>query len=110
MILNYQYRCYPETSQKLLLNEWLRICRYWYNYQVGDRFKWWQENRESYLIPSGDFCLRSCSVKPKQLRENPSYYSQKRLLPILKNDLTLVKSSVVYFLKFFFDFKSLSIK
>ena len=93
MILNYQYRCYPETNQKLILNEWLRTCRYWYNRQVGDRFKWWKENRESYIIPSGDFCTISCSVKPQQLREKPNYYSQKKLLPILKKDLTVVKSS-----------------
>ncbi|MEH1781150.1 MAG: helix-turn-helix domain-containing protein, partial [Nostoc sp.] len=28
MLLNYQYRAYPNTNQKLQLNSWLRICRY----------------------------------------------------------------------------------
>ncbi|WP_407889288.1 helix-turn-helix domain-containing protein [Scytonema sp. NUACC26] len=28
-MLNYQYRAYPDTNQKLELNEWLRICQYW---------------------------------------------------------------------------------
>ncbi|MGK7962322.1 helix-turn-helix domain-containing protein, partial [Crocosphaera sp.] len=33
MILNYQYRFYPETPQKSKLNSWLRVCQYWYNWQ-----------------------------------------------------------------------------
>ncbi|WP_332956101.1 helix-turn-helix domain-containing protein [Microcoleus sp. AR_TQ3_B6] len=31
MPTTYQYQFYPDTNQKLALNEWLRICRYWYN-------------------------------------------------------------------------------
>ncbi|MGK7961802.1 helix-turn-helix domain-containing protein, partial [Crocosphaera sp.] len=56
MILNYQYRFYPETPQKSKLNSWLRVCQYWYNWQIGDRFRWWDSNRTNYVIPSGDFC------------------------------------------------------
>ncbi|MDB9510514.1 helix-turn-helix domain-containing protein, partial [Kamptonema animale CS-326] len=41
----YQYQFYPDTNQKLTLNQWLRICRYWYNRQLGDRFDWWEKNR-----------------------------------------------------------------
>jgi putative transposase len=91
MILNYQYRCYPETSQKSQLNNWLRVCQYWYNWQLGDRFRWWSENRTDYIIPRGDFCTISCSVAPSELRENPNLYSQKRLLPEKKKDLILAK-------------------
>ncbi|ELR96985.1 hypothetical protein GLO73106DRAFT_00033720, partial [Gloeocapsa sp. PCC 73106] len=30
MLLNYQYRCYLETPQKVQLNNWLRVAQYWY--------------------------------------------------------------------------------
>ncbi len=93
MILNYQYRCYPETPQKSQLNNWLRVSQYWYNWQLGDRFRWWTENRTDYIIPSGDFCTISCSITPIKLKENPNLYSQKRLLPEKKKDLILVKHS-----------------
>ncbi|NJK58840.1 MAG: helix-turn-helix domain-containing protein, partial [Pleurocapsa sp. SU_5_0] len=45
MIYNYQYRLKPTTEQKLVLNDWLRICQYWYNRQLGERFDWWEKNR-----------------------------------------------------------------
>lgn len=93
LLLNYQYRAYPNTNQKLILNHWLRICRYWYNWQLGDRFTWWQENRSDYVIPSGEFCTISCTLSPKELRDNPNFYSQKKLLPILKEDLVKVGHS-----------------
>ncbi|MEN2383814.1 MAG: helix-turn-helix domain-containing protein [Gloeotrichia echinulata IR180] len=53
MLLNYQYRAYPDTKQKLQLSEWLRIGRYWYNYQLGDRFNWWEQNRDYAVFPQG---------------------------------------------------------
>ncbi len=93
MLLNYQYRCYPEIPQKSQLNEWLRVCQYWYNAQIGDRFRWWEENRSNYVIPSGDFCYISCSLPPRELRDKPSFYSQKKLLPEKKKDLTIVRHS-----------------
>ncbi|MFB2835293.1 RNA-guided endonuclease InsQ/TnpB family protein [Floridanema evergladense] len=93
MLLTYQYRAYPNTNQKLALNHWLRICRYWYNWQLGDRFKWWEENRSDYVVPSGEFCIISCSLPPRELRDNPNYYSQKKLLPLFKEDLVKVKHS-----------------
>ncbi|MEG4292062.1 helix-turn-helix domain-containing protein [Microcoleus sp. C2C3] len=42
MKTKYQDQFYPETNQKLSLNHWLRICRYWYNRQLGSRFDWWE--------------------------------------------------------------------
>ncbi|MEC4819397.1 MAG: transposase [Scytonema sp. PMC 1069.18] len=93
MLLNYQYRMYPETNQKLALNEWLRICRYWYNWQLGDRFTWWELNRNYVILPQGEFCLISCSVTPPILRDNPDFYSQKKLLPKFKKDLIKVGHS-----------------
>lgn len=76
----YQYRLYPSRQQKIELNLWLRICRYWYNRQLADRFDWWEINR----CPI-DACPLVCSLPI--LRENPNYYSQKKYLPGLKKDL-----------------------
>ncbi len=87
MLLNYQYRAYPNINQKLELNTWLRICRYWYNKQLGDRFDWWENNRNSI-----DACsIVSCPLP--QLRDNPDFYSQKKQLPIIKEDLIKVGHS-----------------
>lgn len=87
MLLNYQYRAYPNINQKLELNIWLRICRYWYNKQLGDRFDWWENNRN--LL---DACsIVSCPLP--QLRDNPDFYSQKKQLPIIKEDLIKVGHS-----------------
>jgi putative transposase len=93
LLLNYQYRAYPTTNQKLALNHWLRICQYWYNWQLGDRFDWWSENRSDYVVPRGEFCVISCTLPPTELREKPSYFSQKKLLPTAKKDLIKVGHS-----------------
>lgn len=90
MLLNYQYRAYPTTNQKQELNYWLRTCQYWYNWQLGDRFQWWEQNRNSYTVPKGEVCYISCSLPPKKLRDNPNFYSQKKLLPGKKQDLVKV--------------------
>jgi putative transposase len=79
----YQYQFYPDTKQKLALNDWLRICRYWYNRQLGDRFDWWEMNRTSV-----NACPLLTSIAP--VREKPNYYSQKQQLPIIKKDLVKV--------------------
>lgn len=86
MLLNYQYRAYPNTNQKLKLNTWLRICRYWYNIQLGDRFDWYENNRNNI-----NSCPLICSL-PK-LRDNPNFYSQKKQLPVIKEDLVKVSYS-----------------
>ena len=83
MICNYQYRLKPNTEQKLVLNGWLRICRYWYNRQLGERFDWWERNR-SYT----DRCPLVCHLP--ELKDKPNYYSQKKQLPIIKKDLVTV--------------------
>jgi putative transposase len=79
----YQYRFDPDTKQKLVLNDWLRICRYWYNRQLGDRFDWWEMNRTAV-----NACPLVSSISAP--REKPSYYSQKQQLPTLKQDLVKV--------------------
>ncbi len=86
MIFNYQYRTYPTTKQKLVLNDWLRICQYWYNRQLGERFEWWECNR-SYT----DRCPLICHLP--ELKEKPEFYGQKKQLPIIKQDLVCVSWS-----------------
>lgn len=86
MLLNYQYRAYPNTNQKLELNYWLRVCRYWYNKQLGDRFDWWENNRNNI-----NACPLICPLP--QLRNNPNFYSQKKQLPFIKEDLIKVVHS-----------------
>jgi putative transposase len=83
MKTTYQYQFYPDTNQKLELNEWLRICRYWYNRQLGDRFDWWEMNRTAV-----NACPLVTSISAP--REKPNYYSQKQQLPIIKQDLVKV--------------------
>ncbi len=83
MFSNYQYRLKPTTEQKLILNDWLRICRYWYNRQLGERFDWWERNR-SYT----DRCSLVCHLP--ELKDKPDYYSQKKQLPVIKEDLVQV--------------------
>ncbi len=79
----YQYQFYPDTNQKLSLNHWLRICRYWYNRQLGDRFDWWEMNRTTV-----NACPLIASISAP--REKPNYYSQKQQLPVIKKDLVKV--------------------
>ncbi|MGB5631840.1 MAG: transposase [Waterburya sp.] len=86
MLYNYQYRLKPTTEQKLILNGWLRICRYWYNRQLGERFDWWEKNR-SYT----DRCPLVCHLP--ELKEKPEFYGQKKQLPIIKKDLVSVSWS-----------------
>ncbi|NJL70010.1 MAG: transposase [Microcoleus sp. SM1_3_4] len=83
MKTTYQYRFYPNTKQKLELNYWLRVSRYWYNRQLGERFDWWQMNRTAV-----NACPLISSIAPP--RDQPNYYSQKQQLPVLKKDLVKV--------------------
>jgi putative transposase len=82
----YQYRLRLTTQQKLTLNEWLRICRFWYNRQLGERFHWWEQNR---------CAVNACPLigHLPSLKERPNYYSQKKQLPILKKSLVTVEWS-----------------
>ena len=86
MKATYQYRFDPDTNQKITLNQWLRICRYWYNQPLGDRFDWWEMNRTA---------INACPLKTSIAapREKPNYYHQKQQLPVLKKDLIKVVHS-----------------
>jgi putative transposase len=83
MKYTYQYQALPTTEQKLESNLWLRICQYWYNRQLGDRFDWWECNRSHV-----NACPLICHLP--ELRDKPNYYSQKKYLPDIKTDLVTV--------------------
>ena len=93
LIYNYQYGALPTTEQKLVLNHWLRICRYWYNLQLGERFHWWQYNCSELVIPQGEFCQIACTIGSQELKDKPDYYNQKKQLPAIKQDLVKVNWS-----------------
>ncbi len=86
MKYTYQYRLLPTTDQKITLNQWLRICRFWFNRQLGERFEWWEQNRCAV-----NSCPLICHLP--ELKEKPNYYSQKKQLPILKKDTVTVNWS-----------------
>jgi len=76
---------YPDTNQKLELNEWLRTCQYWYNRQLGERFTWWQDN--NLQLKSFPWWK---DIFPPLFDTKPDYYNQKAQLPTIKQDLTRV--------------------
>lgn len=86
MKYTYQYKAIPTTEQKLELNLWRRTCQYWYNRQLGDRFDWWDSNRTPV-----DSCPLVTALP--ELRDKPSYYSQKKYLPGLKKEPVWVEWS-----------------
>lgn len=88
MKITYQYRFYPDSSQKIELNDWLRISRYWYNRQLGERFDWWQNNHlQLQAFPQWK------EIFPALFGNRPNYYSQKLQLPLIKQDLVKVMHS-----------------
>jgi putative transposase len=68
----YQYKLKPNTKQKTVIDNWLELLRRQYNYRVAERLNWYEQNRCD---------INSCSLivcHLPQLKEQPSYYSQKR--------------------------------
>jgi putative transposase len=86
MKTSYQYRLYPNSQQKLFLNNGLRIARYWYNKMLGERLDWWEQNR-----CTANSCPLICHLP--RLKERPNYYNQKNQLPAIKEDLIRVRWS-----------------
>jgi putative transposase len=86
MKYTYQYRLLPTTDQKITLNRWLRVCRFWFNRQLGERFEWWEHSRCAVSA-----CPLICHLP--ELKEKPNYYSQKKQLPILKQKMVTVNWS-----------------
>lgn len=73
----YQYRLRPTKRQAIEVDRWLSILCAQYNYLLADRFNWYEQNR----CPVNS-CPLVCHLP--ELRDNPDYYSQKKILPELK--------------------------
>jgi putative transposase len=77
MRTSYQYRLRPTKLQAIEIDRWLSMLCAQYNYLLGDRFNWYEQNR----CPV-NACPLVCYLP--QVRDNPDYYSQKKTLPQLK--------------------------
>ncbi|NEO55690.1 MAG: IS200/IS605 family element transposase accessory protein TnpB [Okeania sp. SIO3B5] len=87
----YQYKLRPNTEQIATIELWLELLRRQYNYRLGERFSWWEENR----CPV-DACPMVMPIP--QLRDHPNYYSQKRDLVNTKDkfpEYKLIHSQVL---------------
>ncbi|MGG6281851.1 RNA-guided endonuclease InsQ/TnpB family protein [Leptolyngbya sp. AN03gr2] len=67
----YQYRLRPTSDQIASMGEWLELLRRQYNYRLGERFNWYEQNRCDI-----NACPLICYLP--ELKENPDFYSQKR--------------------------------
>ncbi len=67
----YQYRLRPTPSQVATMSEWLNLLRRQYNYRLGERFDWWEQNRCDV-----NACPLICHLP--ELKDNPDFFSQKR--------------------------------
>jgi putative transposase len=71
MRIAYQYRLRPTSSQVALMGEWLELLRRQYNYRLGERFNWYEQNRCDI-----NACPLICHLP--DLKDNPDFYAQKR--------------------------------
>jgi putative transposase len=73
----HQYRLRPTKQQSIEIDRWLSMLCSQYNYLLGDRFNWYEQNRSPV-----NACPLVCHLP--ELRDNPDYYGQKKTLPELK--------------------------
>ncbi len=71
MRVAYQYKLRPNKQQIEAFENWLNLLRRQYNYRLGERFNWYEQNRSSI-----NYCPLVCHLP--QLKDNPDYYSQKK--------------------------------
>ncbi len=72
MRVAYQYKLRPNKQQIEVIKNWLNLLRCQYNYRLGERFNWYEQNRNS---------INSCPISIchlPELKNNPNYYSQKK--------------------------------
>ncbi|MGK7874703.1 MAG: RNA-guided endonuclease InsQ/TnpB family protein [Xenococcaceae cyanobacterium] len=79
MRVAYQFKLLPTTEQKATFNKWLNMLRYQYNWLLGERFSWWEQNRTPV-----NACPLVCHLP--SLKDKPDYYSQKKSLVTLKKE------------------------
>jgi putative transposase len=67
----YQYRLRLTKQQQSTIDMWMELCRRQYNYRLGERFNWWEQNRSDI-----NSCPLICHLS--ELKDRPNLYSQKR--------------------------------
>jgi putative transposase len=67
----YQYRLRLTKQQQSTIDLWMELCRRQYNYRLGERFNWWEQNRCDI-----NSCPLICHLP--ELKDRPDFYSQKR--------------------------------
>ena len=79
MIISYQYRLNPNKEQREIIDNTLDMLRCQYNYQLAQRFDWYEQNRCSI-----DRCPLVCHLPI--LKDRPSKARQEKSLVQLKKD------------------------
>ncbi|MGB3655110.1 MAG: transposase [Rivularia sp. (in: cyanobacteria)] len=79
MRTSYQFRLKPNKKQRDIIGNTLDMLRCQYNYQLVQRFDWYERNRCSI-----DKCLLVCHLP--ELKEKPDRFSQQASLKQLKVD------------------------
>jgi putative transposase len=83
---SYQYRLKPTKQQAEIIDNTLEMLRCQYNYQLGQRFEWLDQNRCSI-----DKCsLVVCHIP--ELKDKPNRFSQQASLIQLKKDRSWYKN------------------
>ena len=80
----YQYRLRLTKQQQSTIDVWMELCRRQYNYRLGERFNWWEQNRCDI-----NSCPLICHLP--ELKDRPDLYSQKRDLVNTKQLLSEYK-------------------
>ena len=79
MRTSYQYRLKPNKEQRKIIDNTFLLLRHQYNYQLAQRFDWYEQNRCSI-----DRCPLVCHLP--QLKDRPNKASQEKNLVQLKKD------------------------
>ncbi|MGB3533863.1 MAG: transposase [Microcoleaceae cyanobacterium] len=79
MRVSYQYRLKPNKKQREIIDKTLDMLRHQYNYQLAERFNWYEWNRCSI-----DRCPLVCHLP--ELKDRPTKASQEKGLVQLKKD------------------------
>jgi putative transposase len=84
--ISYQYRLKPTKEQALHIDKTLDMLRCQYNYQLAQRFDWYEQNR----YPIDRCSLVLCHIP--ELKDKPNRFSQQATLTQLKKDRPWYKS------------------
>jgi len=79
MRTSYQFRLKPNKEQCDIIDNTLDMLRCQYNYQLAQRFNWYEQNR-----CSTDRCPLVCHLP--ELKEKPNKYNQEKSLVVLKKE------------------------